>query len=104
MTGQERYRAFLQQEEEKEARAKAMLKLKSFEHNGRECYAVRSDFYVKRGPYTHGWIKGWELWEVGTDKIIVSGDPGQPHSSYEFQKPKHPTKRALLIWIGIIKR
>ena len=74
--------------------------MKTISYRGRECVAVRDEFYVKRGPYTHGWIFGWELRDANTGDVVISGDPGQPRSSYEVQKARFRTKADLMRYIG----
>lgn len=59
--------------------------------NGIAHVARREDIHVKRGEYTHGDVKGWNLYEVDTGRLVISSDPGRPRSSYEFQQAKYPT-------------
>lgn len=66
--------------------------------NGTVLYAQRNDFYVKRGEYKHGTVKGWE--GVLDGDVVISGDPGAPMSAYEFQKPKFPTFKSLVAYVA----
>jgi len=59
--------------------------------NGIAHVARREDIHVKRGEYTHGDVKGWNLYEADTGRLVISSDPGRPRSSYEFQQAKYPT-------------
>lgn len=62
---------------------------------GKECKLERVGIYVKRGAYTHGLVKGWQLVDMDGN-IIISGQPGQPRFAEEYQKPRYETKKSLL--------
>lgn len=62
---------------------------------GGQCSAERVNFYVKRGPYTHGYVKGWQLVDM-TGKVVISGDPGRPSSAFEYQTARYPTRKFLM--------
>jgi len=86
-----------------EEAGKAVMKLKTITYEGRECKAVRSDFYVKRGEYSHGWIKSWELHDAETGTVVVSGKPWMARAAYDFVKPKYATKKELYVSCKLIE-
>lgn len=66
-------------------------------YEGIPALAQRVQFYVKRGAYNHGYVWGWQLVKQDDhDSILISGEPGRPLHSEEFQNARFKTLNALL--------
>lgn len=69
--------------------------MKTIIFKGKECKAERVSFYAKRGPYTHGWVKGWQLVDMDGN-VVVHGDCGRPSSAYAYQSARYQTRARLM--------
>lgn len=68
--------------------------------NNRVCIPEKETFYVKKGPFTHAYVTGWQLNDYETGEVVISGDPGRARDASEFQNPKFPTLKSLLEYIS----
>lgn len=62
---------------------------------GVECELERVEFYLKKGAYSHAYVKGWQAVDMNGE-IVISGDPGAARSAEEYQQPKFKTKKELV--------
>lgn len=71
---------------------------KTIDYKGQTCTAHRVDVYVKRGAYSHGYVKGWEL-RNAEGSVVVNPEPLRCASAYEYQTARFTTLASLKNWV-----